>query len=280
MRRLFYGIISFKYDLLSSAGAINAPLVAYYFGYDEKIITTIFVVVFLLIVVHLRLKDRDFYYIPLTKSKDKDAWIGSGIFEYSKTDSCFRITNAESGYIYSKCLTWSDYQLKFDFKIVKNCLGVILRATNVSNYVMLQINEDGIRPHVRINGWWHVWDPEEVDLILSKKISMNHWHKCCISCNKRNINIAIKNKRNEQVFDGQWKLPLGNVFFSPSKNNEKTSALSDPVSGALACHLKETEALDLQLKMPFPITLEYGSAGFRNWEQEEALLRNVLIKKI
>lgn len=261
MRRLYFFVKNFKYDFLSALGAIAAPFITFYFGFDKKTelaVLAISLVTFLYIVIHLRLRDKDFYFIPLTRAKDKYDWIGAGTFGYSRTDKCFQLTNAEAGYIYSKCLIWSDYRLKFEFKIVERCLGVIVRATNLSNYAMLQIEQSGIRPHVRINGGWHVWESKDVNLIFPKVISLDRWYKCQLSCDKGSIGIEIINDNKEKIFDRQWNLPVGSAIFVFKKDGNDTTPLN----------------------IPFPINLEYGSVGFRNWGSEQALVRNVLIEKI
>jgi hypothetical protein len=135
MRRLCFFVKNFKYDFLSVLGAIVAPFITFYFGWDKRTelaVLVISLIFFLYIVIHLRLRDKDFYFISLKHAKDKYDWIGAGTFEYSRTDNCFKLTNAEAGFIYSQCLIWSDYRLEFEFKIIEKCLGVIIRATNLS----------------------------------------------------------------------------------------------------------------------------------------------------
>jgi hypothetical protein len=122
---------------------------------------------------------------------------------------------------------------------------------------MLQIGRTGIRPHIRINGGWCVWESKEVDLTF-KELSLDHWYKCRLSCDKGSIGIEFINGNKEQVFNRQWNLPVGNVVFIFKRDDNDNT----PVN------------------IPLPINLEYGSIGFRNSGSEQSLIKNVLIEKI
>ena len=45
---------------------------------------------------------------------------------------------------------WENYTLSFQAKILRDCLGVIVRARDLDNYYMFQIRTDQIRPHRRV----------------------------------------------------------------------------------------------------------------------------------
>ena len=122
----------------------------------------------MLVFIYSKTRERDFYFITLRKPKDKEDWIGDGKFQYERTQNAYAITNAPAGVIFSKCLLWSDCKLSFDFKILNTSLGVIVRATNLSNLIALQISETGIKPRIRINGFEQAWNPEESGLQLKR----------------------------------------------------------------------------------------------------------------
>jgi len=193
----------------------------------------------------------------LTKREDKEDWIGDGKFEYLRVGSCFQVMQTEPGCIYSKCLNWSDYKYEFDFKLRKICLGAVLRAVNLSNYVMIQITQTGIRPHVRVNGGWQKWEAKEVNLEFPKPLSFEEWYKCQLVCDKDIIHIRILQK-TEKIIDREWQIPRGVLIFS----------------------FKSEENDPKPVNIPFPINLEYGSAGFRNSGDEKALVKNVLLGKV
>jgi len=260
MKKPLYFLRNYKFDFLTTLSAIFLYFIAFKYASDQKkllLFSIAITIILLILIIFLRLKDKDFYFVPLTNRKDKDDWIGSGLFEYTKTHNCFIITNSDPGYIYSKNLTWSDYKLSFEFKIIKKCLGVILRAINLSNYVMLQITLDGIRPHIRINGGWKWWEHEEVKLEFTERLSLDKWYKCLIYCEQKSINIKIFDGANE-ILNRTWDIPQGSLVFQFKKSEKDSESIS----------------------IPFPINLEYGSVGFRNYGEEKALIKNILIEKI
>lgn len=230
------------------------------FSKDQRltfILSIIVIIIFLFVIIYLRSRERDFYFIPLNKPEHKDDWIGNGQFEYLRTNNSFQITHADPGVIYSKCLNWSDYKFNFEFKIRNTCLGAILRAVNLSNYIMIQITQNGIRPHLRINGGWRVWESKDVDLEFINKLSKEKLYYCELICDKNVINIKIYLKK-ELLFDREWIIPSGVIVFS----------------------FKREENDPHPVNIPFPINLEYGSAGFRASGDEKTLIKNVLLKKL
>ena len=218
------------------------------------LVSTAIIIIFLIIILYFHNKEKGFYYEPLINTRDKDNWIGKGVFEYDRKNSSFIITNSSSGYIYENCIMWSNYEFSFKFKILKSNIGVLLRAINLSNYVMLQINQNGIRPHIRVNGGWKVWEFNKVGLEFNSKLSLDLWYECRILCDKRSLKIDIyKDKKKE--FEREWDIPEGNVRFEFVHNYVKTYS-------------------------SFPINLEYGTIGFRNWGSEKALVKDIIIRKI
>lgn len=259
MKRMLYFVKNYKFDLLAAALALILYFLAFKYTADPKALlfsSIIITVASLLVVIFLRLRERDFYFISLTNRKDKDDWFGRGKFEYFRPENCFVITDSKSGFIYYKCLNWSDYNLSFEFKIANSCLGVVVRAINLSNYVMLQIRENGIRPHIRVNGGWRSWEAEETNLKFAKELALDRWYKCVLSCEKNSIGIKLHEDK-KGVFNREWVIPHGVIMFEFKEKPEGHA-----------------------IKIPFPINLEYGTVGFRNSGAERALMKNILVEKI
>jgi len=275
MKRAIYFLIAYKYDLLATAAIILTSFFSYFFRNDNRNIFVAAIIVsffLLLLIIFLRVKERSFFFIPLTRGSDRENWFGDGIFEYSRIQKSFRITNSSAGFIFSKCLLWSDYSISFEFKILKSYLGVIARAINLSNYIMLQIGLDGIRPHIKINGGFKLWKHQDVGLSFNNKLSLEKWYKCFINCDKDIIKIKIIDKK-ELIIDREWRIRKGELGFSfPIKK----AKLKDDDKGV---EIVDGNT-DKYLLVSYPITLEYGSIGFRNSSSEEALVKNVLIKKL
>lgn len=261
MRGIYYQVKRFKFDILSTVLTLTLAVVAYMFWQEQLTIflgTTLIIIIFLLLVIYLRLINKDFYFIPLTRREHKEGWIGNGIFDYVRVSNSFQLTNTDpGGYIFSRCLTWSNYKYEFEFKIINQCLGAVVRAVNLSNLVMLQITQNGVRPHISINGGYYVWEAEDVGLSFTQQLSLDKWYRCQIFCEQGDITIKIS-EHKEKIFDRQWKIPVGKIEFSFPKDEKDKSPT----------------------KIYFPINLEFGSMGFRNSDKEKALIKNVLVEKI
>jgi hypothetical protein len=265
MKKLYYEFLAYKFDVIAAIITVILSYLTYKYNTHPQnglVYSLIFIIIFLIIVIYLRNTERSFYYIAFNQREDKDDWIGKGSFEYVRAFNCFSITNSEAGYIYSKCLNWEDYKFSFDFKIQNSCLGIILRAVNLSNYIMLQINPKGILPHLRINGAWNVRTDEANKLMFNESLNIDKWYRASITCDKNCINISIICDQ-QLIFQREWIVPEGSIIFQFA-----------PVQPNLAIENV------VQHGLPFPINLEYGSVGFRNDGIEKAMIKNSLIKKI
>lgn len=259
MKRIFYFLRIYFIDIIVSiVGAVSALATWNYGQREATSLPVIFIT--LLLVIYLRAKAKNFVFSSLTWRKDKDPWVGHGVFQFARAQSSFEITNSDPGYIHSSILTWSDYKLSFDFKIAKYGIGVLVRAVNLANYVMLQITEKGIRPHIRINGGWKIWEYNETGLTFDNSLKIGEWYKCEIYCDKDTTTIKLFSGK-AKIFERFWNIPKGSLFFKFKKDE------SDDES-------------DTGTDIPFPITLEYGSVGFRERGNEKAFVKNVLVEKL
>ncbi len=266
-----------KIEILTTLFAVIGYAISYFYvqqpGHSFALSVAISLIA-MLILIYSKTRERDFYSISLRREKDKNDWIGDGMFRYERTQHAYSITNSHSGFIFPKCLIWSDYKLKVDFKILKISLGVILRATNLSNMVMMQIFDNGIKAHIRVNGFWQFWEPKETDLEFKKKLNLDDWYTCTMQCDKSSIRIRIfewveyadpkdpseKSIEYDPIFDRTWKIPSGHIAYQ----TQDTSLVGQIIKNTV----------------PFPINLEYGTFGFRNDGTENALVKDVLIEKI
>jgi hypothetical protein len=194
-------------------------------------------------IVYIRAREKRFYFSALTSvgwgtKSVRDDWIGKGTFAFRREQKSFEINNSDPGFVYSKCLDWKDYRVTFDFRIGNRCVGVIVRAINLSNYAMLQITPEGINPHIRVNGGWaKIWrvpgQPKdgcdgESNLVISPVLAVGKEYNCELTCRDSTISIRVTNG-SQVIIDGTWEIP-----------NE-----------------------------PHPINLEFGTAGFRNCTDEK-----------
>jgi hypothetical protein len=227
----------------------------------------------MLVFIYSKTRERDFYFMTLRRTKDKQDWIGDGTFQYERTQNAYVVTNARAGVIFPKCLIWSDYKLNFEFKILKTSLGVIVRATNLSNLVTLQIKETGIKAGIRVNGFEQSWEPKDANLEFEKELNPDKWYVGSIKCDKGSIGIRIfewielpdpkdpsETRREEKmIFDRVWKIPSGNIDY-----NVGDGLVWEIMKGIIR----------------FPINLDYGTFGFFNDGVDNALVKDVLIEKL
>lgn len=255
-----------KIELITFITAIVGYLISYIFVKRPDLTLMISIIITLavtIVIIYTKAKDRDFYFFTLQKSKDREDWLGEGVFEYDRLHDSYVITDSHSGYIFSKCLTWSDYQLSFDFKILKTSVGVILRSTNLSNLVMLQIFDHGIKAHIRVNGFWQAWEPRQTSLIFDKALCLDNWYHASIQSNKREIRIIFFDNEDKIIFDRVWGIPTGHISFSAKQ------------------HVSDDEKSKVEIsQIPFSINLEFGTVGFRNDGEERAVVKNMLVEKI
>lgn len=255
-KRIKYFYRRYKKELFSTVVTIILTIISLCIS-NIKIslfLSLVFIFLGLIVTIYFYLKEKDFFYVSFKRREDKDDWAGEGHFEYFRIDKGYMIKNSYSGFIFQKIFSWTDYRVSFDFQITNKCLGVILRAMNLSNYIMMQINCKGTRPHLRINGGWLIREAEQEGLVFRQDLSKNTWYRCEILCDKRMICIKIIDK-NKLIVDQKWAIPSGAVPFVFGDGSAK-------------------------ITIPFPIDLEYGTVGFRSDGDESALVRDLLVEKI
>jgi hypothetical protein len=134
---------------------------------------------------------------------------------------------------------WENYTFTFRARIIRDCLGVIVRAQDLDNYFMFQIRNDRIRPHRRVAvpmisvpaqqqpqgetpqiqpihfsvGWQIFEPPTPFNRIL------NTWFNCRIIVRGESVCISID---DEIVFQSEsfLKIPTGKVGFRNSGSEE------------------------------------------------------------
>jgi hypothetical protein len=259
MTRLQYFLRRNKLEIFTAIGAVVGYFIVYIFSKQEGLsllLNILLTLVATMVIIHFKTRERDFYFLPLQGLKEKDDWIGTGTFLYDRVQKAYTITNSHSGFIFSKCLTWSDYEFDFKFKILNFSIGAIVRATDLSNLIMLQILERGVKPHIFINGFWKAWEPEEAKLEFTNKLRLDDWYKCQLSCDKSSIRLRISDLKGLAVCDREWRIPSGQVVLATQGAGQRVSTT-----------------------IPYSINLEFGTVGFRNNGAENAVVKDVLIDK-
>ncbi len=79
------------------------------------------------------------------------------------------VTQSEKGGITRVGHLWTDYSFEFTAVIVNLCIGWILRAQDLLNYYMIQLNPTEVRPHLRVGGRWIAAEGKKYGLALDTK---------------------------------------------------------------------------------------------------------------
>ena len=242
--------------------AMVGSLVAFWFAQQKDLLllsSLVLALTLYLMVIVVKRVGKDFYFIFFEDDRDIKDWIGNGSFKYYPKGKAFLIKESEAGFLYSKCFGWVDYEFSLDFKILNQYLGVIFRAADQSNYVMLQMGKNGIRPHIRANGGWIAKEAAEFGLVYDKPFNEGEWYKLTINLTSNSVNIKLSNQNNSSVFDRNWDILTGVISIPIRDKDDK-----EKIVGILDTH----------------VNYAYGTLGFRNVAGEQALVKNLLIKKI
>lgn len=250
-RQFKYEFIAFIVNVISASLSIllTTPQVAF-------VIAVIIFTISMFTVIYFRTKDRDFYFMALDKPGDEKDWVGRGKFGYLRNEDCFEITDSHAGFIFPKTSTWDDYKFECKFKIANISLGCIVRAVNLSNYVMYQIFYDKIKPHLRINGEWIITEESTFD----KKLKPDMWYQLTIICEKRGVRVVIRDEKKKLV-DRHFSIPaqMGVVYREVDAGGKETK--------------RETRLMQ-------NIDFDFGSIGIRNHGEERALIKEMFVEKL
>jgi hypothetical protein len=143
-------------------------------------------------------------------------------------DRTLLVTGSDEGGITKKGADWENYSFSFKAKILNGRLGVIIRAQDLNNYYMLQINHNSIVPHYRISYpkiksntldplkkleieiqvGWQIFNDSVIN--LSKELT--DWFKVCVTTKGQSVSMYID---DNLVFheDSFLQIPKGKVGF-------------------------------------------------------------------
>ncbi len=259
MRKLQTMLKSHKYEIIAFLVNVVVAYITFQFFRNNLTVFVLSIIVFttsLLIVIYQKTKDKDFYLISLDKPGDDTDWVGRGTFKYVRNEHAYEITNSSVGFIYPKTSLWDDYYFEGDFKILKVSLGLIFRAQNLSNCVMIQIFSDRIKSHLRMNGEWIVYSDEKTGINLSN----DSWYKVQAYCEKRKIRIKISYK-DKDLIDRHIEIP-NSIAVVVRQEASKSNSSQD------------------EIKQVLNVDFDFGSFGLRNFGNESALVKNVYVEKL
>lgn len=82
-------------------------------------------------------------------SEPRDNWDFEGPWRLAEKGTLV-VTQSDAGGLSKVGAAWESYTFSFEARIITTCLGVVVRAADLNNYYMLQINPDCVRPHRRV----------------------------------------------------------------------------------------------------------------------------------
>jgi len=162
------------------------------------------------------------------------------------------VSGSDAGGITKVGAQWENYTFTFRARIIKECLGVVVRAQDLSNYYMLQIRNDRIRPHRRV----------AVPVVQAEALpGPDEEHVPEEAGRIRPIRFIV----GWQIFDPP--IPL-------SSNLHDWFDVKVIVRGESVLLYIDDE---LQMQRESFLKIPAGKVGFRNWGSEEALVKNVRV---
>ena len=173
-------------------------------------------------------------------------WDFEGPWRVAEKDTLL-VTGSDAGGITKVGATWENYTLAFKGRIIRECLGVVVRAQDLNNYYMLQIRPDKIRPHRRV-----AVPVMETQVLPHQEEGTPQLH-------------PIKFTIGWQVFDPPTPLSSNLVDWFDVKVIARGQSVSLYIDHELVFQR------DRFLQIPM------GKVGFRNSGSEEAIVRKVKV---
>ena len=139
------------------------------------------------------------------------------------------VTKSGSGGIAKPCLSWKDYVFKFETKIVEHDTSWIIRAQDTDNYVMLQCQQNKLRPHFRKDGQFadtSKWT-KPITVPIREPLPLNTWFDVRIEVRGTRVVVNVTvNGREKEIFNSPLleppiapgDYPMGSVGFRESVN--------------------------------------------------------------
>ena len=170
----------------------------------------------------------------------------------SEEDSLY-ITDSNSGCIL-KYHYWKNLEIKFQCKFPEGednqILGIIFRAKNLSDFLMVQINnkDKKITPHIRMEGVWETIDGPNINTELERNVFFD-------------VVLKVLNERVELFINNNREL---NWFVAT--NSDIVLTKKDDTENTIVPNIDFRKI--------------YGRIGFRAYYNEGAIVKNLSVKRI
>lgn len=162
------------------------------------------------------------------------------------------VADSDRGGLALRCLSWADYEVRFDTRIVEKTSGWIFRASTLNDYVHLKLGLEKVSVLYRITG---IWVPL-IDVTHGQDLELGKWYPIKAVAVGKWLSVFIKMR-------GRYRLAFQNDVLG----------VKEPVAVTLGSKdIKIPSALSQQVLTP---TFRTGSFGFRLPKEDKAQFRNI-----
>lgn len=211
---------------------------------NKKIIWTIFILSSFIYLFIYNFRFNRYFTLGFKdnlKSSVDDNWDYIGGWRITENKELV-ITDSGTGGISNKGAMWENYTFSFDAKIINSCIGVIVRAKDLNNYYMFQINHEEIVPHRRVSSPVFKKSKEDNELELARyRVGWQVMQNLLVEHNmdlRKWFNVKVRLK-------GQCI----SIFLNDLLVFRKENFIENPV----------------------------GKVGFRDYNKEKALVKNIKV---
>lgn len=223
----------------------------------------LFFVIFWILIFLLLKKIREILagFLLSFKNYNFKSWMWPYYWEYQgnarlwKEDDTLYVTDTNSGCIL-KGYYWKNFEMTFSCKfpegVDNQIIGIIFRAKNLSDYLMVQINNEKniITPHIRMEGIWETiegpWSFAHLERNKYFKVKLKVLHTI--------VKLFINDTK---ILD--WVIPSNSDIKLDKKDKDSTENSFVP-------------RIDFR-------TI-YGKIGFRAYYDEGAIIKKLFVKRI
>jgi len=166
--------------------------------------------------------------------------------------SVLTVTDSNLGGLALPCLSWTDYEIRFDMRILNKNAGWIIRASGLYDYVLQKIDQDEIVSFYRIIGAL----PEIGRMKHGQTIELDTWYSLIIFARGEWLSVYLMKEGKE------------NLIFQDRALGDKpplTIGIKEDIG-------KGFLSSSQQLVAP---AFRTGSFGFRAYGDEKAQFRNI-----
>jgi len=237
----------------------NIELIVPYLVFNSQSTFNLILVSWLIAIVILPFrwpqKPGDFFSENFKSGLDPRIWEYDGEWKIELDENgspVLNVRNSNRGGLALPCLAWTDYELRFETRIMKECSGWIVRASSLNDYVHQKLGHDRIVTLYRVSGML----PKVGEIKHDLPIELKRWYQIRILARGDWLSVHIK-------IDGKDHL----IF------QDQALGVKPPIEVQFSS--KEIEIPTVQSKQIVTPSYRKGSFGFRLYDVEQAQYRKL-----